>query len=186
MFSIMSLNFPSFSKSERPYTFADLTSEQLQSLLDTTYGLTEYLAQHFPDRIKKGTSLKAWGKALYAWEHGHRRCHIADIASALDVTEATANQLVTEIRTALQQVFHLRVTSGSGIVALADSEALKQDAERLEIMFHKIRPTMDRIKQTVSSLNAQGQPIAIAPGDPGYRELLEMQAISQNLLTAAG
>ena len=185
MLSIMGISFPSFSKSERPYTFADLTSEQLQSLLETTYGLTEYLAQYFPDRIKKGTSLKAWGKALYAWEHAHRRCHVSDIAAALDVTESTATQLITEIRTALQQVFHLRIVTANGFLGIADSEALKQDAERLEIMFHKIRPTMDRIKQTVTSLSAQGQPIAIAPGDPGYRELLEMQAISQNLLSAA-
>ena len=150
----------------RPIDFLGLTEDQTRLLLDSNYGLSKTLMEHYPDVTKRGGGPNSVMKAIIVWENAGRDCYYSDIANALDVSEDTAYQTMGKARKWIQSAFGVNVEHAGERVFLVTNQTLAQKAERLDGHIQKAARAIEALQSDVNSIKQSGQ-VPVLPGTAG-------------------
>jgi hypothetical protein len=172
----MAFDFNQFNggDSKRPFSSLGLNAEQVESILQREYGLSEALMQEFPDITKRadatvGSVPLAFMKAGIIFENQRRDTTFDAIAEQLGTTDDTAYQYMVKFREAVRKAFGLEiVVAGDSIRIVNQQTALDAATRVLDVIEAHVKPAMKKLDACTESLAKQNNPVLLPAKAQAY------------------
>lgn len=139
-----------------------LTGDDVVTLLQQQYGLSDKLRSSFPFLTSKNGALKALLKASYAFEHAGRDVSYEQLGELTGCGCNTAYQHGLKLREAYQNAFGLALISTRDGVHLSTVDEAKIQNDRVLANFEKhILPSLQKFGTQLRSLQQSNQQYAL-------------------------
>lgn len=143
----------------RDFGSLNLTPEEIDELLNSTYGFSLRLLQEFPDLTTRAGKPAAWMKAFIVFEAFGRDTTYDEIAKACEVSYGTVYGLMGKVRKAVSRSFDLEIEHSGNRIYLVGDESLRERADRALKAFEKAAKAFERLEACVRSMRNCNQPI---------------------------